>query len=61
MRDRDYLLNRGGVVFKVMGDVHPPTHYLEYVECYPEGKGVQRLFGRTYQQNTIVSVSLDLS
>ncbi|MER5571846.1 hypothetical protein ABT083_37645 [Streptomyces goshikiensis] len=55
MRDRDYLLDRHGVVFKVIGDVHPPTHYLGYVKYYPDDKGDRQLFGRTYRQNTIVS------
>ncbi|WP_051875155.1 hypothetical protein [Streptomyces exfoliatus] len=55
MRDRDYLLDRAGVVFKVIGDVHPPTHYLGYVKYYPDDKGDRQLFGRTYRQNTIVS------
>ncbi|MFI8515951.1 hypothetical protein ACIGHB_33010 [Streptomyces sp. NPDC085460] len=55
MRDRDYLLDRHGVVFKVIGDVHPPTHYLGYVKYYPDDKGDRQLFGRTYRQNTVVS------
>jgi predicted nucleotidyltransferase len=55
VRDRDYLLDRAGVVFKVIGDVHPPTHYLGYVKYYPDDKGDRQLFGRTYRQNTVVS------
>ncbi|MEU9706775.1 hypothetical protein [Streptomyces sp. NPDC047981] len=55
MRDRDYLLDRHGIVFKVIGDVHPPTHYLGYVKYYPDDKGDRQLFGRTYRQNTVVS------
>ncbi|MER5757689.1 hypothetical protein [Streptomyces sp. NPDC002082] len=55
VRDRDYLLDRHGVIFKVIGDVHPGTHYLGYVKYYPDEKGDRHLFGRTYRQNTVVS------
>src|SRR5580693_5033099 len=39
VRDRDYLLDRHGVIFKVIGDVHPESHYLGYVKYYPDSKG----------------------
>lgn len=32
VRDRDYLLDRSGVIFKVIGDVHPGSHWLGYVK-----------------------------
>ncbi|MFB7517224.1 hypothetical protein [Streptomyces sp. NPDC056144] len=55
VRDRDYLLDRHGVIFKVIGDVHPGSHYLGYVKYYPDEKGDRQLFGRRYRQNTVVS------
>lgn len=32
VRDRDYLLADNDIVFKVIGDIHPDTHYLGYVK-----------------------------
>ncbi|MFJ4962786.1 nucleotidyltransferase domain-containing protein [Streptomyces sp. NPDC088729] len=55
VRDRDYLLDRSGVVFKVIGDVHPDSHWLGYVKYYPDERGDRTLFGKTYRQNTVVS------
>ncbi|AZS76145.1 hypothetical protein DDE74_39620 [Streptomyces lydicus] len=55
IRDRDYLLDRSGVIFKVIGDVHPGSHWLGYVKYYPDERGDRELFGRTYRQNTVVS------
>ncbi|MDQ0847488.1 hypothetical protein [Streptomyces sp. V1I6] len=55
VRDRDYLLDRSGVIFKVIGDVHPNSHWLGYVKYYPNERGDRTLFGRTYRQNTVVS------
>ncbi|MEV7470896.1 hypothetical protein AB0O20_30980 [Streptomyces kronopolitis] len=55
VRDRDYLLDRSGVIFKVIGDIHPGTHWLGYVKYYPDERGDRTLFGRTYRQNTVVS------
>lgn len=55
IRDRDYLLDRHGIIFKVIGDVHPGSHYLGYVKYHPDDKGDRQLFGRTYRQNNVVS------
>ncbi|MCZ0983948.1 hypothetical protein O1L60_45120 [Streptomyces diastatochromogenes] len=55
VRDRDYLLDRSGVIFKVIGDVHPNSHWLGYVKYYPNERGDRSLFGRTYRQNSVVS------
>ncbi|MEU9774557.1 hypothetical protein [Streptomyces sp. NPDC047968] len=55
IRDRDYLLDRSGVIFKVIGDVHPGTHFLGYVKYYPDSRGDRVLFGQTYRQNSVVS------
>ncbi|MFE7330873.1 dTMP kinase [Streptomyces sp. NPDC057565] len=55
IRDRDYLLDRAGVIFKGIGDVHPGTHFLGYVKYYPDARGDRVLFGRTYRQNSVVS------
>ncbi|MFJ4611996.1 nucleotidyltransferase domain-containing protein [Streptomyces griseus] len=55
VRDRDYLLDRSGVIFKVIGDVHPGSHWLGYVKYYPDERGDRTLFGRTYRQNAVVS------
>ena len=60
VRDRDYLLDRHGVIFKVIGDVHPESHYLGYVKYYPDSKGDRRLFGQTYRQNSVVSKSFGI-
>lgn len=60
VRDRDYLLDRHGVIFKVIGDVHPDGHYLGYVKYYPDRKGDRRLFGQTYRQNSVVSKSFGI-
>ena len=60
VRDRDYLLDRHGVIFKVIGDVHPDSHYLGYVKYHPDSKGDRRLFGRTYRQNSVVSKSFGI-
>jgi predicted nucleotidyltransferase len=55
IRDRDYLLDRAGVVFKVTGDAHPGSHWLGYVKYHPDPRGDRTLFGRTYRQNSVVS------
>ncbi|WP_306369514.1 hypothetical protein [Nocardiopsis sp. CC223A] len=60
MRDRDYLLDRHGIVFKVIGDVHPDSHYLGYVKYHPHRRGDRVLFGRSYQQNSVVSRSFGI-
>jgi uncharacterized protein len=60
VRDRDYLLDRYGVIFKVIGDVHPDTHYLGYVKYHPDARGDRYLFGQTYRQNTVVSKSFGI-
>jgi uncharacterized protein len=39
IRDRDYLLDRCGVIFKIIGDVHPDGHYLGYVKYHPDERG----------------------
>ena len=39
VRDRDYLLGRDGLVFCVIGDVHPPSHYLGFVKYLPDDGG----------------------
>ncbi|MET8538493.1 hypothetical protein ABZV67_44175 [Streptomyces sp. NPDC005065] len=43
------------MIFKVIGDVHPGTHFLGYVKYYPDTRGDRVLFGRTYRQNSVVS------
>jgi predicted nucleotidyltransferase len=48
------------VFFKVIGDVHPDSHYLGYVKYHPDSKGDRRLFGRTYRQNSVVSKSFGI-
>jgi uncharacterized protein len=48
------------VIFKVIGDVHPDSHYLGYVKYHPDGKGDRRLFGQTYRQNSVVSKSFGI-
>jgi len=60
VRDRDYLLDRHGVIFKVIGDIHPDGHYLGYVKYHPDDRGDRRLFGRRYRQNTVVSKSFGI-
>jgi predicted nucleotidyltransferase len=60
VRDRDYLLDRHGVIFKVIGDVHPDGHYLGYVKYHPDDRGDRRLFDRRYRQNTVVSKSFGI-
>lgn len=60
VRDRDYLLDEDGLIFKVIGDVHPATHYLGYVKYFPDKKGDRRLFGETYRLNTVVSKSFGI-
>jgi len=48
------------VIFKVIGDVHPESHYLGYVKYHPDPRGDRRLFGRTYRQNSVVSKSFGI-
>ena len=48
------------MIFKVIGDVHPDSHYLGYVKYHPDGKGDRRLFGKTYRQNSVVSKSFGI-
>lgn len=43
------------MIFKVIGDVHPNSHWLGYVKYYPDERGDRTLFGKTYRQNTVVS------
>lgn len=60
VRDRDYLLADNGIVFKVIGDTHPDTHYLGYVKYHPSPLGDRRLLGRAYRQNTVVPKSFGI-
>lgn len=60
VRDRDHLLDRHGVIFQVIGDVHPDTHYLGHVKYHPDAKGDRRLFDQVYRQNTVVSKSFGI-
>lgn len=60
IRDRDYLLDKYGVIFKVIGDVHPDSHYLGYVKYYPDSRGDRFIFGRPYRQNSVVSKSFGI-
>lgn len=48
------------MIFKVIGDEHPDTHYLGYVKYHPDDKGDRTLFDRTYRQNTVVSKSFGI-
>ncbi|MGH3800654.1 MAG: hypothetical protein ACRDTD_11055 [Pseudonocardiaceae bacterium] len=49
--DRDYLLDRHGVIFKVIGDVYPDGRYLGYVKYHLNARGDWRLFGQIYRQS----------
>jgi predicted nucleotidyltransferase len=60
IRDRDYLLDRAGMIFKVIVDVHPGTHFLGYVKYYPDDRGDRMLFGRTFRQNSLISKAFGL-
>ncbi|TQN32215.1 hypothetical protein FHX37_2165 [Haloactinospora alba] len=60
VRDRDYLLADNGIIFKVIGDVHPKTHYLGYVKYHPSPLGDRYLLGDTYRKNTIVPESFGI-
>ncbi|MET9782344.1 hypothetical protein ABZY32_14840 [Nocardiopsis alba] len=60
IRDRDHLLDKDGMVFKVIGDTHPNSHYLGYVKYYPDTRGDRKLFGRSYRQNSVVSKSFGI-
>lgn len=60
VRDRDYLLADSGIVFKVIGDVHPAGHYLGYVKYHPSPLGDRMLLGRAYRQNTVVPKSFGI-
>jgi predicted nucleotidyltransferase len=51
VRDRDYLVDRHGVVFSVIGDVHPPSHYIGFAKYHPSVAGDRTLFGRRYERN----------
>ncbi|MFC5147618.1 nucleotidyltransferase domain-containing protein [Streptomyces aureoversilis] len=53
-------MDHHGVVFKVIGDSHPGSHYLGYVKYHPDDKGDRHLFGRTYRQNSVVSKSFGI-
>jgi predicted nucleotidyltransferase len=53
-------MDHHGVVFKVIGDSHPGSHYLGYVKYHPDEKGDRRLFDRTYRQNSVVSKSFGI-
>ncbi|WP_030811687.1 nucleotidyltransferase domain-containing protein [Streptomyces sp. NRRL S-337] len=53
-------MDHHGVIFKVIGDSHPGSHYLGYVKYHPDAKGDRRLFGQTYRQNSVVSKSFGI-
>jgi predicted nucleotidyltransferase len=53
-------MDRHGVIFKIIGDRHPGTHYLGYVKYYPDEKGGRTLFGRAYKHNSVVSKSFGI-
>lgn len=40
--------------------MHPDTHYLGYVKYHPSARGDRVLFGRSYQQNSIVPKSFGI-
>jgi uncharacterized protein len=39
------------VVFSVIGDVHPPSHYVGFAKYHPTAAGDRILFGRRYERN----------
>jgi hypothetical protein len=53
-------MDHHGIVFKVIGDNHPGSHYLGYVKYHPDTKGDRQLFNRTYRQNSVVSKSFGI-
>lgn len=53
-------MDHHGVVFKVIGDSHPGSHYLGYVKYHPHDEGDRRIFGQTYRQNSVVSKSFGI-
>lgn len=53
-------MDHHGIVFKVIGDNHPGSHYLGYVKYHPDSKGDRQLFNRTYRQNSVVSKSFGI-
>lgn len=40
--------------------MHPDTHYLGYVKYHPHSRGDRVLFGRSYQQNSVVPKSFGI-
>lgn len=48
------------MIFKVIGDSHPESHYLGYVKYYPDARGDRSLFGHSYRQNSVVSKSFGI-
>jgi predicted nucleotidyltransferase len=53
-------MDHHGIVFKVIGDSHPGSHYLGYVKYHPDAKGDRWLFNQTYRQNSVVSKSFGI-
>ncbi len=39
------------MVFSVIGDVHPPSHYVGFAKYHPSAAGDRMLFGRRYERN----------
>ena len=39
------------MVFSVIGDVHPPSHYIGFAKYHPSAAGDRVLFGRRYERN----------
>lgn len=60
IRDRDYLTDSHGTIFKVIGDTHPTTHYLGYVKYHPDRNGDRKLGGHIYRNNTVVAKSFGI-
>jgi predicted nucleotidyltransferase len=60
VRDRDYIRDHHGLIFKVIGDQHPESHYLGYVKYYPDRNGDRVIDGMRYRQNSVVSKSFGI-
>ncbi|WP_026416361.1 hypothetical protein [Actinomadura oligospora] len=53
-------MDSAGIIYKVIGDSHPGSHYLGYVKYHPDPHGDRHLFGVTYRCNSVVSKAVGI-
>lgn len=59
-RDRDYLVDTGHNILKVIGDYHPEASVVSYIKYFPSSFGSRLIHGQRFGYNSFVSKSFTL-